>query len=265
MTWTIPEQTKQLIQHYRNLEISGVTVQTPYYRNVKRARAGLRSLIGKGTPDEIEEETLIYSKLHGISLKEKTAADIRTFMEGQGIGVDCSGFAVHVYDVWLREIGQGGIYRSITFPSAGLYRNVIRWLRPVENIGANLLTGPDNARTLSVADLREGDAIRMYGLVKGMHVAIIWDVTRDGSGHPTHVTYVHSTEHYGQESGVRKGKIEIINLTKDIAEQKWVETDENGICWTQKQLQKAGPDGGLRRPFFFDQIESSKFQEKVHP
>lgn len=254
MERTIPEQVKQLIEKYFNLNIGGQTVSTPYYRNVKRVRAELRSLVGKGSPEEIEEETLIYAKLRGFSFKGKSVDDIREFMQSQGIGIDCSGLVAHIYDRWLRSSGRGSIHSNLKFPKTNLYRSFIRWLRPIENVSADLLTNSDNSERILLRDVCVGDVLRLKGLQRGHHVAVITKVDKDDLGSLKKLTYVHSSPHYGKENGIRIGEVQITDVNKELKDQKWLEVDENGISWTLKELEKEYEDNGLRRMNFMENM-----------
>lgn len=231
-----PEEVINLINQYLSLEFGSKKVRTPYFINIKHARAELRSLIGKGLPEEIKEETMIYAKLRGFNLEKSTSHEIRTFMMEQGIGVDCSGFVSHLLDTWTK----GKFKSQIKYPKESIYRKIIRSLRPIENIDANLLTNTENTEAIDFEDAQPGDLIRLKGLEQGDHVAII--IKREGNL----LEYAHSTQHYGEENGVRIGVIEI----KD-KKQEWKELDKDGISWTEKQYLKDKDDNGIRRPNFF--------------
>jgi hypothetical protein len=245
---SLPEKTKQLIKDYFKLDLGGQIVPTPYYRNVKRVRAELRSKVGKGLPDEIEQECMIFAKLRGFEFHGKSIGDIREFMRSVGLGVDCSGFVAHVLDTYLKEIGKGNLYSNIKFPAnRSLYKRIVNWLRPIEHIGADLMTNGQNTTEVLLNDVRPGDLLRLKGIRRGDHIAIITTVTKDDDDNLISIKYSHSTQHYGIEDGVRIGEIMVVDPKGSLLDQDWLEKDKDGVCWTKKQLEVAGDDGGLRR------------------
>lgn len=254
----LPGAVKKIIKDYFALNIGRKKVVTPYYRNVKRIRAELRSLIGKGTPEEIEEETLIYAKLRGFNFRKNSEKEIREFMRSQGIGIDCSGFAVHLYDTWLKALKKGSLFQNLKFPKASLYRQFVRLLRPIENISADLLTNNANSEKIELKKVQIGDMIRLKGLKRGHHIAVIIEIEKFKSGKIKKIKYVHSSPRYGENNGVRYGEIKIEAIKKELKDQVWLEKDENGICWTYRELLKDYKDNGLRRPNFFINQEDDK-------
>lgn len=250
MSNEIPKEVREIIDQYKSLDIAGQKVPTPYYRNVKRVRAELRSLAGKGTPEEIAEETVIYSKLRGLNLDESSTKQIREFMQEQGIGIDCSGFVSHILNTWLRVTGKGSLYGNLKFPSSSIYRRIIRAFRPIENVAAELLTNLENCIKVELKDVQIGDLIRLKGIESGHHIAIIIDIERE-QGSVKSIQYVHSSEQYGDENGVKTGIIKVKDQNGELIDQEWLERDKDGVCWTLKQLEREYADNGLRRPNFF--------------
>ncbi|WKZ31197.1 MAG: ATP-grasp domain-containing protein [Candidatus Dojkabacteria bacterium] len=250
VTKELPTEVQQYIRKYFELPINGVLVTTPYFRNVKRVRAELRVLVGKGTPEELVEETLIYAKLRGFELRGKTAEEIREFMMEQGLGVDCSAFVAHTYNYYMRVTESGSLWAKAKYPNKGFYRNFIRMLRPVENLGAEILTNLENCDKIELAQIEPGDLIRMKGLKGGDHLALVYAVQYDQSDRPTKFTYVHSISRYGKANGVRFGDVIINDANGELKDQEWLEKDEDGICWTLKELKTEYEDNGLRRPKF---------------
>ena len=241
----LPKEVTKLIDDYFNLNINGKKVKTPYHINVKHTRAGLRSLVGKGTPQEIEEEVNIFAKLRNFNLEKVSENEIRQFMQKEGIGIDCSGLVSQILDTWLKSEKMGDLQSNVTFPKLSFFKRMVIKLRPIENIGANLLTNNENSTPIELENVQVGDLIRLKGIKKGHHIAIITDVNEK------EIEYVHSTKHYGQNNGIKKGKIKILDKKKDLEHQNWLEKDEKGVCWTLKQYLKEKDDNGLRRPKFF--------------
>lgn len=251
----LPEPAWKVVQGYMKLKFNGTVVRTPYYRNVERVRAELRSLIGKGTPEEIVEDVLIFSKLRGFNLRRATPDEIRRFMEKEGIGIDCSGFVAHVYDGWLRAVNKGSIRSNLLWPKRTLYRKVITILRPIENISSELLTGELNCTTIEIEDTLPGDLIRLKGAKQGDHVVLISTVTLEEDGTPREIDYVHSSPHYGNDNGVKKGKIRITNPDRGLEYQEWLEKDPNGRCITKEGYLRELSDNRLVRPNFMEKIK----------
>jgi hypothetical protein len=245
----LPGIVQEVIEEYFNLEIANQKVKTPYFRNVKRVRAELRSLSGKGTADEIVEEVLIYAKLRGVSLSSISDVEIRDFMESQGLGIDCSGFVAYILDALSRELTNKSLSRHIQFPKASIYRRVIRRIRFIENTSAQILTDENNCQTVTLAEIKPGDLIRLKGHKRGDHVAVVSEVEYE-ENLPIRFKYAHSSPHYDKQNGVRIGEVEVVDSKAELKDQRWLEFDENGRNWTYEELEKEYEDNGLRRPNF---------------
>lgn len=243
---TVPEPVQKIVDQYFDLKINGKKIPAPYFRNVRRVRAGLRVLVGKGTPEEIEEETLIYAKLRKKDLKNLTEQEIRKFMLEQGIGIDCSGFISHLVDRWLNSKGKGGIGKNIEYPTNSIYRKILTVLRPIESTGADILTNQTNSIEVKLKEILPGDLLRLKGIPRGDHVAMIYSADYEKNV-PISIRYVHSTDRFGEQSGVKFGEIEVVNPDAELKEQEWLETDTEGVKQTYKQLQYNEEDNGIRR------------------
>jgi hypothetical protein len=246
----IPKEVQNLINHYFKLRINGKFVKVPYHINVKHVRGELRSLVGKGSPEEIEDEVNIFAKLRKFNIAQATPEEIREFMQKEGIGIDCSGLVTHILNTWTKSENKGSISSNLTFPKLSLRRRIRVWIRPIENINAELLTNQDNTVKIGLREVQAGDLIRLKGLKKGDHIAIITEVKRDENG-IKEIVYVHSSRYYGKDNGIRQGRIRIKNENEDLEKQDWLEKDENGVCWTLKEFLKEKEDNGFRRPKFF--------------
>ena len=253
----VPNEVKKLIKNYFNLKIANKSIKTPYYINEKHGRrGGLRSLVGKGTPTEIEEEVKIFAKLRSFCLEEANEEEIREFMKEEGIGVECSGFVSNILDKWLKCTKQGSLYSNIKFENKNIFDAIIKYIRPVQNISADLLTNKNNTIPVELKDVQAGDLIRFKGLKTGHHIAIITEVKKKSKGKM--VKYLHSTAHYEKDNGVKKGEILVKDESRDLGEQEWKEVDENNKCWTLKQYQRKKYDNGIRRPKFFNKKKCKK-------
>jgi hypothetical protein len=202
---------------------------------------GLRVLSGKGTPEEIAQESLIYEKLRGVNFTTMSEEQIREFLTKRRIGIDCSGFVTHVLDVWLRSNNKKHLWSYLKFPRQSIYRWLARNLRPVENISAGLLTGDLN--TIQIKDLNNikvGDLIRARlpkrakSLDERNHVMLIYK-TKKKDGKVKSLKYVHSTRGYDKEHGVRKGEVEITDSKANLCKQKWSDVYKKRN-WTKEEI-----------------------------
>jgi hypothetical protein len=152
-----------------------------------------------------------------------------------------------VIGYWLKSMHQKKLKDYLVFPEKGLIGWLRRTLRPIENIGANMLTGLDNC--VKVTDLNKvqpGDFIRAKGRVKNAHhVMIVRKVVLE-NGKVIEIEYVHSNSHYGSENGIRTGKILINNPGKALEFQNWTEV-MNGRNFTYEDYMVEVKDNGVRR------------------
>lgn len=202
---------------------------------------GLRVLIGKGTPSEIVKETLIYEKLRGVDLANMSKQEIRKFMVKRHIGIDCSGFVVHVLTAWLKGNKKKALWKYLRFPDNSLYRRIARFLRPVENISTQMLTEDLNSEQVKNLDeIRPGDLIRSRlqarskKLKRGYHVLLITEVEKE-SGKTRQFTYAHSSRRYADKHGVRTGEVVVSDPLAPLCDQEWKE-EYKGRNWTHDEI-----------------------------
>jgi hypothetical protein len=235
------------VSDYFNLNFSGTKVTIPYYINTKRKK-DLRVLVGKGTPEEIKLETKVWAQVKGESLKEMEESEIRELMLNVGIGIDCSGFVTHILNPYFQEKFGKPFYRLINYREGGIRKRLARWLRPVENLGADEMTSELNTKEIKVNDVRPGDLIRGIGKQRNaFHVALITEVITDKLGNNQEITYVHSHRQYGKENGVRRGKVKVTDPEKDFLEQNWTEIHEDGRNYLYEDIAYKPKDSGFRR------------------
>jgi len=239
----LPKSAQIIINQYLNLSLNGKKIPCPYYINIKklRQRMGLRVLIGKGTPEEIIRESLIYEKLRRVDFNKMSIGEIREFMVKRHIGIDCSGFIVHILDSWLMSTGKKHLWLYLNFPKQSIYRRIARFLRPVENISAALLTNDQN--TIQIKNLNNmqcGDLIRSClkkrseGLDKSYHVMLISEINKS-NGKVKSFKYIHATRWYKKEHGVREGEVIVSDPKQSLCKQKWTDTLE-GNNWTYDEI-----------------------------
>ncbi|MBN2015529.1 hypothetical protein JW766_01735 [Candidatus Dojkabacteria bacterium] len=250
----IPEAAQNMIDRYFNLPLNGKKVRSPYYISIKkfRQRMGLRVLIGKGSPEEIVQESLIYEKLRGVDFNFMTVEEIREFLVKRRIGIDCSGFVVHVLNAWLRGKKKKNLCNYLKFPKESLYRKIARLLRPIENISAEQLTSDLNTTPVkNLNNIRTGDLIRSKlpkrseKLLDRFHVMLIIEVDRT-NGKVNSFKYAHSTRGYDDAHGTRTGEVIVKNASKPLCGQEW--SDEyKGRNWTKEELCADKEYGQVRR------------------
>jgi len=215
-----------VIDSYLNLRLGGKRVVAPYFMNTP-GRKGRRVAVGKGTPKELERETARLAKKHKFDLKAASPDEIRDFMIGHKLGIDCSGLVAWLTHELTRQQERGPLWRHIRYQGHPLRVAIIRHIRPVENLSARLLTDTVNAHTIqALSEVRPGDIIRS---LNGNHVLLVTEVGYK-NGIPAHFKYVNSTEYGGVKYGVRYGRINIVKPDEHILEQTWVD-GENGVNW----------------------------------
>jgi len=246
-TFTLPLSASQIIDEYKNLHLGGKNVVCPYFINKKKERAGLRALIGKGDPSEIEKEVKVWAKLKDFDLVKADASQIREFMQNCNIGVDCSGFIVHIFNFWLKTEGKKPLQNQLKFKKNGPVTSLKRFIRPVENISANTITSVDNTiKITNIDEIKPGDLIRSKGKVRNSHHLMLVTKVVKENGKVTQFEYVHSTSHFAAGNGVRTGKIVITDTKKPLSAQNWIESDRKPNS-TLIGFMNNEDDNGIRR------------------
>jgi hypothetical protein len=252
----LPAVAKNIIESYRNLDIDGTKVRTPYFRNIKRIRGGLRVLTGKGSAQELQNETRIFAKLRGYDLKGKSPEETREFMQLQGLGIDCSGFVIHVYNEWTKmKLNQRLPHYLSRKPIKGLGQKVLYSFKYAQLTSALMLTSEHNTNKVELKDIQPGDLLRLRGAKQGDHILLISKVEYDEYNTPITFTYTHAAEHYGESSGVKEGNVVITDIELELKDQDWQEADESGRNWTYEGLLNEYEDNGIRRFKFADKLK----------
>lgn len=243
----IPEIARKTINNYSQLKLGNSSVQCPYFINTKR-RKDLRALVGKGNPEEIIMEAKIWEKLKGINFNEINEKQIKEFLEAKGLGIDCSGFVVHVLDSWYFNKNNKHIWSELKLVQNDIMSTLRYKLRPVENLGANTLTSDINSFPLQISEVKPGDVIRSkWKKVGTHHIQLVTKVDYDENGIPLLIEYTHATPYYGETSGVRVGQIRIMDINKPLYDQEWLEKDEHGVNFSYEGFLTQVEDNGLRR------------------
>ena len=252
MTQELESTIQQKINEYTHLKLGNSQVVTPYFINDKR-RKDLRAMVGKGTPEEIIMEARIWEKLKGVHFEQMDAPSIKEFLTSRGLGIDCSGFIVHILDAYTTQTMHKHIWSLLKIQSGGLAALVRYKLRPVEQLGAGTITNADNTFEVELKDIKVMDLIRSKSIkLNGEHIMIVSKITTDQNNNVIEIEYTHSTPHYGALNGVKTGLIKVTDINKALEEQEWVEQDESGVCHTLEGYMRELNDNGIRRLKFLD-------------
>lgn len=243
----LPVSVQKFIDSYYELNLGAQKLACPYFRNAEKKK-DLRSLMGKGTPDEIETEAKIWEKAKKVDFKKMDATQIREFLIQRNIGIDCSGFVAHIINYWHKRAYSKPIWSKIYTPRKGVVNWIKYKLRPVEKIGADILTSNHNAYAIELNDVKPGDVVRLKWKKKNSHhILFISEVEKDESGNVSKLTYKHSTPYYDKNNGVRTGEIQILDTKLPLQKQNWTEKDEYGVNFTFEGYLVQIEDNGLRR------------------
>lgn len=247
MTQEIDPIIRAKINEYTHLKLGNSEVVTPYFINDKR-RKDLRAMVGKGTPEEIIMEARIWEKLKGVHLDQMDAESIKQFLTDRGLGIDCSGFIVHILDAYYTKAKRKHLWQYLRLSESGFASTLRYKLRPVEQLGAGTITNLNNCFEVDINEIEVMDLIRSKSIkLNGEHIMIVTSVTKNENNNVTEIEYTHSTPHYGKLNGVKTGKIKVIDVSKPLEDQQWLEVDENGVCHTLEGYKKDVYDNGLRR------------------
>jgi hypothetical protein len=246
-TLSLPEAAFEIIDSYLHLPLGGKVVPCPYHMNIRKERVGLRVLVGKGNPTEIIQEVKIWSKIKDFDLDKATISQIREFMIDRSIGVDCSGFIVHVMGYVITKFLKKKLANILRYKRNDLLSILRRKLRPVENIGADTLTDLENCNVVSdMNKILPGDFVRLKGKVKNSHHILLITRVIKQDGFVIEVEYVHSSLHYEEENGVKFGRIQILDLSQPLEKQNWLEI-KRGKNYTYEGYTTDLQDNGIRR------------------
>lgn len=244
----ISQNAKIVIKNYSMLNVYDKYLPVPYFMNTKKQKGGLRVMVGKGTSEEIKRELKVWAQVKGFDIKKADAKQIRDFMMKINLGVDCSGFVVHVINAELKSKNKRAIWNHIDYPNNSIIAKMRRFFRPVENTSANTLTSEKNClKVTQFNQIKPSDLIRAKGKQKNAHhVAIINKVSRDEDGNLKWFEYANAHREYEDENGVRIGKVTITDDDKELKEQKW-EDNYKGKNYFLEDLLVKYEDNGIRR------------------
>lgn len=234
MIKTTHERTQNVLTNYQNILIGNTRVCCPYFNNKKtNIRGALRVLIGKGSPDDIEEEALLIALREKIDLTTLDAVQAKKFLVDHFLGVDCSAFTYYMLEAEVAAQQKKPLKKILHFPFAHGLRRIIAACRPVENVNVKTLAHPKNSVEISLSEVRPGDMICMIGTGKDHtldHVLIITEVETQGES-VVRIAYAHSLNWSTDgkyDTGIRLGEIIIQNAHAGLQEQTWQESNKTG-------------------------------------
>jgi hypothetical protein len=233
MLKTLSEPALNIIENYKNLKIGNKTVDCPYFNNKHNfVRAGLRVLIGKGSPDEIEQEAMLFAFREKCDLLNLDKEALKKFLVDHNLGIDCSGLAYYILNAEIKYKTKKTIKKYLKFPmSINPLRYILRKLRPAENVNATVLADDKNSKVVDIKNLQPGDLIILLnsdGTAMQNHVLIIHAVEKDGQNKIKTIFYTHAMRWSSDgkyNHGIKQGQINITDTSKNILEQEWKENE----------------------------------------
>ena len=239
-TKTLSTHAQNVIDKYLHFKVGNAVCSVPYFNNKTiRARAALRSVIGKGSPSEIYEE------IKGIIVKDHvdenalTDESLKKTLTDHNIGIDCSAFAYYTLSAETKELKKGSLDKHIHFINCkGIMGKIRSALRPIENCDVSTFSNEKNSHEIPLKKVAPGDIITMIGgpdVSDRDHILVIHQVEYQNFS-PVKIHYSHAIAYpedgvYG--SGIKQGIIEIRSPDASITEQIWI---ENGKASDENQL-----------------------------
>ncbi len=231
-------------------------IKTPYYNNRHQfKRAGLRVYIGKGSSDELIEETtllLLKNKIDETKLKPE---QLREFMKKHNLGLDCSAYAYYIFQAQ----SLGLITKKLKYPFVkNWFKKLIIKFRRIENADVKTFNHDYNSRPLKLSEIKPGDFLSIIGHGRQKnenHIIIIYQVDYNEDNSPQTIYYTHSFNWPNDKNyidGVNTGKIIITNPNKSLLLQKWQENDKTNKYNYTFQIANNCQQFSLRRLVFLD-------------
>ncbi len=253
MPTALSEQAQSTIAHYQSLSLGGKTCQTPYYNNRRAGvRGGLAVLVGKGSPDEIEQEAELIAVKAKQDLTAMNEDEIKQFLVGKNLGIDCSGFAYHVLLAEVNARTGKSLKSQINLPHiTNPLKKLLAKLHPASRIGTKTLAHDANSRDVSLDEIHAGDMIIILGYGEAHdrdHIMIVTEVTNELNTQVVHYAHSLAWSTDGKYAhGVRTGMIAVTDCSASILEATWTEQGQSGDANETKQHAKTAQYLTLRR------------------
>jgi len=247
---SLSPQALQIINNYLTLPFPNKHISCPYFNNRRiKLRGGLRVVVGKGTPQDIVEETNILSLREKINLNNLTDVELKKFLIDYHLGIDCSGLVYHILDTEMKAQNKGSLQKVLKRPwFKNPLRKLLVKLRPIENTGVGTFNHEVNSTEINLKDARPGDFIILMGAgIKQdyNHILLIHETEHHQDNlKPENyklkaISYIHSFQYPtdGQYNhGVRQENIEITDINKPLLEQNWSEPQMKDYAKTAKEM-----------------------------
>ena len=236
---TLTPQALSIIDSYLHFKIdpriNSAECSIPYFNNkTVKARAALRSVSGKGSPQEIAEEIQSILIKDHIDPSTITGEALKKVLTDNNIGIDCSAFAYYILNAEALTLGKGSIKKGIHFSGAhGLIGKIRCALRPIENFDVITFADNRNSAVIALNDICPGDIITMINGPEGSernHILVIYQVDyTDVHAEkivPAKIYYSHAVAYpedgiYG--TGIKQGIINITDSSLPLSKQQWSE------------------------------------------
>ncbi len=231
-TSTLSQPALDVIKNYSQLIFGDKKINCPYFNNRRsKVRAGLRVLIGKGSPEEIVEEAQLFALREKVDLKNISAEDLKKFLVEHNLGLDCSAFAYYILNAEYKSKHSGELAPKLFYPNRSFIRKLLIKLRPVENISVNTLSHEKNTQTIALSEVMPGDVVIIMNAGKEHnlnHILVIYKVEY-AQDMPQTLYYAHSFQWSidgKYNHGIKTGRIEITDIEKPLIDQTWVESEK---------------------------------------
>ncbi len=228
---TLSEKALKVVEDYNELDFGKNKVVCPYFNNRRaKVKGVLNALVGKGSPKEIIEEARLIALRKKIKLEDLDEGGLKRFLIDNNLGIDCSGFAFFVLSAHLKETKGIELKNVLKSVGRGLLGRIIFIFRAIRNINVLLLSHDKNSKKINLEKVEPGDFVSFlnYGKNKDRYHVLIVEKVEYENDKPKVIHYVHSLRWNTDgkyNHGIKKGKIEILDLSKDLLLQKWVEGD----------------------------------------
>ena len=229
-TKTLSTRALSIIDQYLHFKVGEAECSVPYFNNKTiRARAALRSTIGKGSPQEIFEEIKGLLVKGHVDESVITSELLKKTLADNNIGIDCSAFTYYVLNAECEEMKKGHLDKYIHFINCHGFVGKMRCaFRPIENCDVATFADNANSKIISIKNIQPGDIITMIGGPDNSdrdHILVIHQVEYQNFT-PTQIHYSHTSADpedgvYG--TGIKQGTIKIRNTEGKLIDHTWSE------------------------------------------
>lgn len=232
------EVAMSVVDSYQNLHIDSLNVCSPYFMNgnprwedTKTPMAIKRPGAGKYNANELESQTVAMLCEYGLKACQFSPEQMRNFMIANGLGMDCSGFALQIADAIYASLKEGNIFNRLF--------DVNNEHVGIRRINARKIADNCNSHKIDPMSARSGD---MIVCANGSHVICVVSKT------DRTLICAHSVD-CQRNSGVNV--FQILNQGhEDVFNLKWSADVVNGqgmINLGEQMRSRRGPIDGLYR------------------